>query len=147
MGAHSLFIYGTLRDGDVLSAVLGHDCANLTICEGEAPFMQVLQVAHVDYPCLRQGKDDDVAEGALLSDLSDEDIRKLDQFEGENYKRMPLEVIADRKLVKTQAYFPLIELETAGFWSFEAWRLNGRDGFMARDFNLAGVRKPDNEAS
>ena len=143
--AHSLFIYGTLLDAQILTSVLGHEGADVTSTEAEAPFMRVMKVANVDYPCLLDGQDDDVAIGALLNGLSDEDIAKLDQFEGENYQRKPLEVIAAQRLVKTQAYQPVIALETEGAWLFNLWAEEGRDAFLSNDFNLDGVRKPDDK--
>ena len=147
MDTHSLFIYGTLLDDEVLSAVLGHDCRSIQSVEAEAPFMRILKVAHVDYPCLLEGQDSDVADGALLTGFSDDDIAKLDQFEGENYKRMALDVISENRLVKTWAYQPLIALETDGIWSFDRWSKEGRTAFLARDFNKQGVRKPNEQAS
>ena len=142
--AHSLFIYGTLLDGQILASVLGHEGASITSSEAEAPFMRVMKVAHVDYPCLLEGQDDDVAIGALLDGLSDDDIAKLDQFEGENYQRKSIDVICDKQLVKTQAYMPVITLETDGAWYFHLWAAEGRDRFLNLDFNLGGVRKPHN---
>ena len=147
MDTHSLFIYGTLLDDEVLSAVLGHDCRSIQSVEAEAPFMRVFKVAHVDYPCLLDGQDSDVAEGALLTGLSNDDIAKLDQFEGDNYKRSPLDVISENRLVKTWAYQPLIVLETDGAWSFDKWSKEGRTAFLAHDFNKEGVRKPDEQTS
>lgn len=142
--AHSLFIYGTLLDDQILASVLGHDGTDITSSEAEAPFMRVMKVADVDYPCLLEGQDDDVAIGALLQGLNDEDIAKLDQFEGENYQRKALEVICDKQLVKTQAYQPVIELETDGVWMFHHWSEKGREAFLNHDFDLDGVRKPKN---
>lgn len=145
--AHSLFIYGTLLDNQVLASVLGHEGAAITSSEAEAPFMRVMKVAHVDYPCLLEGQDDDVAIGAILNGLSDEDIAKLDQFEGQNYQRKAIEVISDKQLVKVEAYQPIIALETDGAWVFDVWAEQGRDAFLSRDFNLCGVRKPDEQIS
>ena len=147
MTSHSLFIYGTLRDDEVLSQVLGHDCHAITSIDAEAPFMQILKVANVDYPCLLEGQDSDVAEGVLLTGLSDADITKLDLFEGENYQRVSIDVIAENRLVKTEAYQPLNALETDGPWSFVSWSNKGRQDFLTRDFNKQGVRKPNEQMS
>ena len=78
-----------------------------------------------------------------MQGLSDNDIAKLDQFEGENYQRKPVEVIADKQLVMSYAYQPVITLETDGAWYFNIWAEEGRETFLNRDFNLGGVRKPD----
>lgn len=147
MNTHSLFIYGTLLDDEVLSKVLGHDCHSIQSVEAEAPFMRVFKVAHVDYPCLLQGQDNDVAEGALLTGLSDDDIAKLDQFEGDNYQRVAIDIIAENRLVASQAYQPLTALETDGSWSFDRWSKEGRRAFLAHDFNKQGVRKPNEQTS
>ena len=46
------------------------------------------KVANVQYPCMIPSPSAE-AEGAVLSHLTSDDLRRLDRFEGENYQRIP----------------------------------------------------------
>ena len=139
---NSLFIYGTLLSAQVRDNVLGKSKPDSALTEAIAPFYKVMKVAGVHYPCLLSGNDADLADGAILSDVTDDDLALLDRFEGGNYERRPIEVISDNQLVITQAYFPKITLATDGPWSFESWQQEEQAAFLDKDFDLDGVRPP-----
>lgn len=140
---HTLFIYGTLQDAEVMKAVIGRTIPLTAQQEGIAPFFKIMTVKHVHYPCLVEGDDSDVADGVIITGLSDEELQVLDRFEGDNYHRVAIDVIAKCRLVQTQAYMPRQILETDGTWQLEEWQATNRDQFLSQDFNLAGVRPPD----
>jgi len=78
------------------------------------------------YPALcRSEKTDVVVHGVLVTDLSDEDVRALDDFEGSDYIRTAVQVtLADGtgKVVDTYAYLWAkgeSDPELYGTWSFE----------------------------
>ena len=139
---NSLFIYGTLLSAQVRDKVLGKSIPDSALAEAIAPFYKVMKVADVHYPCLLSGNDADLADGAILSDVTDDDLALLDRFEGDNYERRPIEVISDNQLVVTQAYFPKIALATDAPWSFESWQHKEQAAFLDKDFDLDGVRPP-----
>ena len=143
MSDHSLFIYGTLQDAEVMQAVIGRTIPLTAQQEGIAPFFKIMKVKHVQYPCLVEGDDSDVADGVVVSGLSAEELQILDRFEGENYHRVAIDVIAKCRLVKTQAYMPRQPLETDGPWQLAEWQAHNRAQFLSQDFNLAGVRPPN----
>ena len=143
MSDHSLFIYGTLQDAEVMQAVIGRTIPLTAQQEGIAPFFKIMKVKHVQYPCLVEGDDSDVADGVVVSGLSEEELHILDRFEGENYHRVAIDVIAKCRLVQTQAYMPRQALETDGPWQLAEWQAHNRAQFLSQDFNLAGVRSSD----
>ena len=143
MSDHTLFIYGTLQDAEVMQVVIGRTIPLTAQQEGIAPFFKIMKVKHVQYPCLVEGDDSDVADGVVVSGLSAEELQILDRFEGENYHRVAIDVIAKCRLVQTQAYMPCQALETDGPWQLAEWQAHNRAQFLSQDFNLAGVRPPN----
>ena len=140
-----LFIYGTLLDEDVRDAVLGHAMPPQNITPSIAPDYAIYAVAGASYPCLLPAIGEQ-AEGAALSGLTEEDFRRLDQFEGENYKRVPVMVHLagdSSKAFTAQYYQPNQSLKTNGRWSLSDWKITEKQKFLTCDFNLSGVRKPD----
>lgn len=137
-----LFIYGTLRDRDVCEKVLGRSVSADDITPATAADFAIFKVADVSYPCLlpREGA---IAEGARLSGLSAHDIAILDRFEGVNYRRVPIAIIvADGTALQSEYYQPNDALQTDGAWDLALWQKQGKQAFLSRDFDLAGVRVP-----
>ena len=140
-----LFIYGTLLDEDVRDAVLGHAMPQQNITPAIAPDYAIYTVAGASYPCLLPAAGEQ-AEGAAVSGLTEEDFHRLDQFEGENYKRVPVMVHLagdSSQAITAQYYQPNQSLKTNGRWSLSDWKITEKQNFLTRDFNLSGVRKPD----
>ena len=138
---NQLFIYGTLRDRDICEAVLLRAVAPDDMIAASAPDFAIYKVADVHYPCLLPA-DGQVAVGALLTGLSDEDLALLDQFEGVNYSRKPIGILVDGKEIETQYYQPNKMLRTDGAWSLAQWQKQGKADFLGRDFHKNGVRVP-----
>ena len=139
-----LFIYGTLRDLDVCEAVLGRTVSPHDMRPATAPDYAVFKVANVQYPCMIPSPSAE-ADGAVLSHLTSDDLRRLDRFEGENYQRVPLRILCEGQAHIVDYYRPNEALETDGPWSLEQWQLDGKSQFLTLDFNLDGVRKPKDD--
>ena len=120
-----LFIYGTLLDEDVRDAVLGHAMPPQNITPAIASDYTIYAVAGASYPCLLSAAGEQ-AEGAILSGLTENDFQRLDQFEGENYKRVPVmvQLAGDAsKVITAQYYQPNQSLKTNGRWSLSDWKI------------------------
>ena len=136
-----LFIYGTLRDRDVCEKVLGRPVLMTDFSPAFAQDFAIFKVADVSYPCLLPHEGSQ-AHGALLSNLSDDDIAILDRFEGVNYRRVPVRVHCDNGFVTSQYYRPNEALQTDGLWDLVQWQKDGKEAFLAQDFNHQGIRIP-----
>lgn len=125
-----LFFYGTLRDRDVLAAVLGHGLESLDIREAVLPGFEVCAVAGQDFPFgrWRAGAD---APGLLVSGLSGDDVARLDYYEGAYlYELQPARVLADGAPYEAEVFASDHEGWTpAGPWDLADW--------MARNSKLA----------
>ncbi|KAF9243516.1 hypothetical protein BU15DRAFT_86460 [Melanogaster broomeanus] len=95
----SSFFYGTLMHPSILRRVIGNDGSHLQICPAFLPDYTRHQIRDADYPGIvpysrsRAMFDHDLeledrcVRGSLVIGLSDEDIRLLDIFEGNEYTR------------------------------------------------------------
>lgn len=114
-----LFVYGTLRDPDLLSGVLGRPATGL---KAAAPGFAVLHYPGRIYPALlrRPGA---AAAGLVLNDLSPFELDLLDAFEGDEYRREIIPVMIGEELHEAFAYLPAtpIPADSPG-WTLERWQ-------------------------
>ncbi|GAA6011165.1 hypothetical protein JCM10207_005520 [Rhodosporidiobolus poonsookiae] len=104
MATHSLFFYGTLCHAGVLSRVIGNPGDHLTTRDAVLLDHARLHVEGEDYPAVvstadgekvlarRLSLDEASVRGVLVTGLTDEDVRLLDEFEGDEYTRSPCSV-------------------------------------------------------
>ena len=125
-----LFVFGTLRDADVLATVLGR--ADGVRTEPAAlPGHAALAVAGRDYPVLAPDPDAE-APGALVHGLDDADRARLAWFEGEAYALAPCRVETDAGTVDAVLFAAAAPLPTGGPWRLEDWRRDAKAAFLAR---------------
>lgn len=93
------FFYGTLLHPKILQRVIGNDGSHLQICPAVIKDFTRHQITGADYPAIvpyslsRSLFDRDLeadersVRGSLVSGLTNEDVRLLDDFEGDEYTR------------------------------------------------------------
>lgn len=110
------FFYGTLCHPPLLRIVLGHDVAmEAAVLPGHSVFW----VKDRAFPVLEPGGDG--AEGVLVRGLGDEDVRRLDFYEG-GFGHEPREILVGDHVQPAQVYIPEPGLWTAGApWSLPDW--------------------------
>ncbi|GAA5877343.1 hypothetical protein JCM8547_003839 [Rhodosporidiobolus lusitaniae] len=138
--SHSLFFYGTLCHAGVLSRVIGNHGEHLTTRDAVLLDHARLHVEGEDYPAvvsaeegeqvLKRPLEDDEGKvrGVLVESLTDEDVRLLDEFEGDEYTRLPCSVIplstsTPRAPLSATVYrwtAPISRLSPS-VWTFEAF--------------------------
>jgi gamma-glutamylcyclotransferase (GGCT)/AIG2-like uncharacterized protein YtfP len=118
----ALFVYGTLRDPEVLSAVLGRPLnAGATLAAG-APGFHTVHYPGRNYPALvrKPGK---AAQGLVILDLTPFEIDLLDAFEGDEYRPETIPVMIGEELHQVLAYLPTISIPAdAAEWTLSAWQ-------------------------
>lgn len=114
-----LFVYGTLRHRPLLDTVLGRPDARADAAR--LPGHQVHWAAGQNFPYIQEGAQG--AEGLLLSDLSDEDMARLDFYEGGfGYDTRVLDVMTASGAVPARVYFARPGLWEAGaLWDLGDW--------------------------
>tara|TARA_Y100000310_G_scaffold82327_1_gene78930 strand:- start:1593 stop:2024 length:432 start_codon:yes stop_codon:yes gene_type:complete len=80
---NSLFCYGTLQSPEVIRAVTGH---KFNGTKSELHNYGIFRVSGTDYPGIIPKKEG-IVRGIVYYDISDEILRTLDHFEGDQYFR------------------------------------------------------------
>lgn len=137
---YSLFFYGTLRSEEVREAVIGQKKFNIS--RGILQKHKVYKVINANYPLIKfTNQKSDEVEGILIKDLTTEEIKKLDKFEGKNYFRQFVKINMKDKLYDAQIYMPQKTLIAEEPWNFDYWYKNNINDFFSKEFNLNGVKE------
>lgn len=117
----SLFFYGTLCHVPLLETVLGRDATQIDMIAARLPDHCVTWVKDEAFPMIA-AQEGAVAEGLLVSNLSDADIARLRFYEGGfEYDLARVDVETSRGRVPARVFFPEPGLWTPG----AAWDLSG----------------------
>ena len=128
-----LFVYGTLRDADVLAAVLGRLDGQKTAIAASAPGYRAVFVPDRTYPALLADRTA-TAPGLLLKGLAQADVALLDFFEGEEYSRGAIEIIVSGEPVAADVYWSVVPVPAdAPQWELEAWAGRYKAAFLAAE--------------
>lgn len=132
-----LFLYGTLRDPDILAAVLGRVVADDALVAASAPGYAAVYFPGQLYPALIE-RSGSVAPGLLLLGAMADDLAALDAFEGDEYRRGPLQAVTAAGPVTADVYWPAIAVApSAPDWTLERWRREHKRQVLARETELA----------
>lgn len=128
-----LFVYGTLRDADIVSLVLGRTVAIDTLPEATAPDYVAVPYPDRTYPALTQ-KIGASAPGRLLVNLSRADLARLDAFEGEEYHRDTISVLSGGQTLLALCYLPTRPVNADALpWSLADWHSRHKPAMLAAE--------------
>ena len=117
-----LFVYGTLRDPELLAGVLGRPLSAAAMLPAAAPGFVTLHYPGRIYPALvrRPGA---AAAGNVLTDLTPFEHDLLDAFEGQEYGRAVIPVMIDEELHEAAAYLPAVAVPAnSPPWTLAGWQ-------------------------
>ncbi|WP_354040119.1 gamma-glutamylcyclotransferase family protein [Devosia sp. UYZn731] len=121
MSARPLFVYGTLRDPEVLYALLGRTLSASECVGACTPGFQAVHYPQRVYPALIAVPDGN-APGLLLHDLSATELAVLDAFEGDEYRRASISAMAPYGTVEADVYLPVAHIPAdAEPWTLDNW--------------------------
>lgn len=128
-----LFIFGTLMDEDVLSAVLGHVMPPRNREPAIARGWRRPVISGRTYPMLSPHPGGRV-EGVLLRGLDERDRDRLDYYEGPEYRLGLVEVrLADGAKCSALAYLCLDNVAAERTeWRLDTWRLRHKQASLRR---------------
>ena len=119
-----LFAYGTLRDPDILRAVLGRPLVPHALHPARAPGFRAVPYPGRVYPALVRVPGS-AAEGLVITDLTPFERDLLDAFEGAEYLRQPIAVLIEEDLFEADAYLPTMPVSAGNTeWSLLRWQTN-----------------------
>ena len=128
-----LFVYGTLRDPDVLRLVLGAMPDPASVLLADAPDCRAVYYPQRTYPALVPllGA---TAPGLLLTALTPADLTVLDGFEGLEYSRGGVDVIVGGVRSSADVYWPVATISPeAESWSLAGWVARHKTAFMGTE--------------
>jgi hypothetical protein len=128
-----MFFFGTLMDGDILSAVLGRPAAPDTMEPARLAGWRRVFVPGRIYPMLIPHATG-IVDGLLVRDLGDNDRNRLDYYEGPEYRVGTLTVRRpDGSAVPAHTYLcrPAVPAGDAE-WRLKTWRLRHKRAALAR---------------
>jgi nudix-type nucleoside diphosphatase (YffH/AdpP family) len=115
-----IFVYGTLRDRELLALVLGETPrCSVAHLHGHS----VYRVRGESFPMLRVDRENS-CEGLLIEDVSETQIARLNYYEGPyDYALVSREIESADGVVVAQVFSPPeAGLEAGGLWSLEDWQ-------------------------
>ncbi|HUF56645.1 MAG TPA: NUDIX domain-containing protein [Thermohalobaculum sp.] len=119
-----LFLYGSLRDEELMAIVLGR--APEAPRPARAPGYAVRRLADEDYPVLVPA-DGEVAEGLLIDPPGPRELDRLSFYEGEEFEIGELEVESARGAERAAFFRPTVKAAATGArWDFRRWRERDR---------------------
>ena len=122
--AELFFVYGTLRDPDLLPAVLGRTPTADTMLGAAAPGFRAVHYPGRTYPALVRAPGAS-AEGLLLTGITPFERDLLDAYEGDEYRRQLIPVMVGEELHEAFAYLPAIAVPAdAPAWTLSDWQMN-----------------------
>jgi gamma-glutamylcyclotransferase (GGCT)/AIG2-like uncharacterized protein YtfP len=122
--AELLFVYGTLRDPDLLAGVLARPLSADAMLPAAAPGFRAVHYPNRTYPALVRAPGAS-ADGLVLTDLTAFERDLLDAFEGTEYRRQIVPVMIGEELHEAFAYLPAVAVPAdAPLWTLEAWQTN-----------------------
>jgi gamma-glutamylcyclotransferase (GGCT)/AIG2-like uncharacterized protein YtfP len=128
-----LFVYGTLRDPDLLAGVLARPLNAAAMLPATAPGFAAVHYPGRIYPALVRTPGA-AAPGLLLTDLSPFEHDLLDAFEGAEYRRALIPLMVAGELHEAFAYLPAVAVPAAAApWSIEAWQLSHKPRVLAAE--------------
>lgn len=116
-----LFFYGTLRHLPLLKTVLAEGFDRVTLTDASLPNHQARAIAGQDFPMIVEM--DGQAEGLLCQGLSEDDVARLNYYEGGfNYELRDVLVETNTGAQPAQVYFPIEpHWGDNGPWDFPKW--------------------------
>lgn len=128
-----LFVYGTLRDPDLLAGVLGRPLDGGATLMAVAPGFRTVHFPGRIYPALVRAPGGR-AEGLVLADVTPFEQDLLDAYEGDEYRRGLVPVMVGEELHEAFAYLPAIGVppEAPG-WTLTAWQLDHKPRVLAAE--------------
>lgn len=127
-----LFVFGSLKDPDVLEVVLGRAPGDIECVPAKLRGYRVARLPDESYPVLTESPGG-IADGLLLKDLGQEDLDRIAFFENYEYtfRRCVVEELPAAREVEA---LYCDEGETASgpreAWSLEEWQRAHKRGFI-----------------
>lgn len=124
-----MFVYGTLLNDEVLEIILGRRPVKRS---ASLQGYKRVKVSGQRYPAILPDENSKV-DGAILTGLSDSDLKHLDEYEGREYEKVAVVVVAGDVSQRCMTYMfrpEYNDLLSNEAWSNESFRKNYLQRFL-----------------
>jgi hypothetical protein len=132
--ASALFVFGTLRDPDVMRAVLGRSLPAAELVPARLPGWRRLPVLNASYPVIRRDPAR-TTDGLLFEHPTPRDWLRIRHFESEEYDTLPVSVMmADGRRRPANVFAALEGIFEVGDgdWDLGSWARIHKATFLER---------------
>lgn len=128
------FFYGTLRDPDVLSLVLGRRIAPVRLKPARLAGYRCFYVKGANFPVIVPGTPDDTVEGCVLQAVDAHEARRLRRYEGAQYSEATVSVAVEgRGTAAARVFRPRAGLAASEEpWRLDAWQRRHKRDYLRR---------------
>lgn len=126
-----LFVFGTLRDADVLEVVLGYAMNEADRVPARLRGFRIARLPDESYPVLVASHGES-AEGVLLRGLSEADLDRIAFFENAEYEfeRCRAELADGREMDAIVCSEGVTQSGPRAHWSLELWQRTEKEKFL-----------------
>lgn len=126
-----LFVFGTLRDREVLEIVLARAVAADSLRSATLADFCVVRLPDESYPILIPALGE-LADGAIIADLQAEDMKRIEFFESEEYTFRECKVSVDGAAIVDAVYCSegTVAQGAVEPWDLEHWHRTHKAGFV-----------------
>lgn len=128
------FFYGTLRDPDVLSLVLGRRVAPARVKPARLAGYRCFYAKGASFPVIVPGTPGDTVEGCVVQAVDAHEARRLRRYEGAQYSEATVSVTVEGQgTLAARVFVPRAGLvPTAEPWRLDAWQRRHKRDYLRR---------------
>ena len=128
----TFFVFGSLMDMDILSAVLGREVQNRDLRAARADGFKRVCISGVGYPAMLPSADAST-DGVAVSNLSRQDVARLAAYEGSDYEERPIALrFADGSRLDARYWHWIGKRAILDApWDFEGWRQTAKPRMLS----------------
>ena len=121
----NLVFFGSLRSKRLLQAVLERNIEDLKFNKGIIYNCILLRVKNENFPFARFTNNfTDMSECLYVNGLTHNDFEKILFYESIEYELKNIEIIVNKKIIKTNYFSLKLDHSTNELWSYESWLKN-----------------------
>ncbi|EFJ19434.1 hypothetical protein SELMODRAFT_110984 [Selaginella moellendorffii] len=132
MANGNVFVYGTLLADEIVRILIKRVPSS---CDAVLADYHRFSVRNRVYPGATYRKGDRIKGKKVLLDLTHEELQVMDDFEGEEYKRLTVEpCLLDQSITLKAFVYVWVDPEDKdlfGSWDYEEWRSNDLERYEA----------------
>lgn len=120
----SLVFFGSLKSKKLLQAVIGINLEHLKFFNAKIYNSKLYKVKNENFPYLEKTNSNyDIVECTYIEGLFDQDFEKILFYESIEYKISEIEILLDKKKIKSNFFELIKKNKTSELWFYDKWKV------------------------